>query len=643
MYIRLYILCFLFSGLCVSAQQFTIDFNQWVDNPLVKTKLGVYQPPLAQAKNLIPSHELLPELNISQYRYEYGWGKESSLDYEQISKLNNSIQYKIDKPNNQVDQVFVSLRNKGVKPMFVHGYAPTYLQQYFNWQSMVNNLNDWQLINKKYAEHWKLNGLKAPYYEIWNAPDMYNVFFIGSRDEYNQLYQYGATGIKQGDPDAQIGGISSWLDFEFMGYWLDFVIKNNLPLDFVSIHAYEKWQWNIDNTRQELMQRKLDFLPIYLTEWMSFSNTNPQETALHGPIEKTVAAVKFFQDINNFNKQHDLAQVYWAQWRDGEWLEDEGWTGADDKVGLITLENQRKPLFNAFKLYSWMPVDRYASMPDSSEGTFVLASRDNNNAAVLVYNTTKTAKEVNLKINNLPFAAGKSDVFRLDNQHGSIRECGDACENNLAAGPSTTFKGNSYTWKGELPAYGICMVKLSDLSGMSMLTNKTPGQAKHIRSYYSFKDRTNDCYADFDTKTFIARLGSGSDVKTYAVTANVIEDIPAKIKVQGAVSQDPKMAFAKAQWGIRVDYQLQDGSYGKSVYFYDPSITKPFMKEFAWGTKREVDMPVQISGILSPAGAILDIAGNAPEAWNNQRVILTFLLIDSNTHVQTRMQLMNAQ
>lgn len=624
----------------IFGQTFNVDYNKWIDNPLVK-KFGVYMTPLAPADALLKSNDFLSEINIPSYRYEFGWGTNSALEYEQITKEvkkeKYEFKYKIDNEGNLVDSLFDGIKSKNIKPFFLQSYTPSCLQpEGGSFKSMVNSLTDWQTINFKYADHFKKKGFKGPWYEIWNDPDIYNLFFSGTVDDYCNLYKYAAQGIREADMDAQIGGPAFYGNFEYLTTWLDFVTKNNVPVNYVSYHDYEKYGEKIVKIRQELTNRKLRNLPIVLSGWTSFNMEDPNQTSFNCPIEKSTSSTRFFKDVRSFITIPDLVEVHWSQWRDAMWKIDETWEGAYDKFGLLTIDNNRKPLFNAFKLYSWMPVDRFEVQPDTIKNLYAMASRDDHQAGLVVWNTSTIPQNLSVNFNNLPFANGTFEIFRIDNNFGSIRECGNACENQLQDGAVKSINSNNYSWSGYIPGEGVLYLLFKDTSEKSLLTERTLGSSSFVKHLYQFDNRSSDAYAYFDSKTWIARLGSGKNGASNAIIGNVIDNPEKELAV--IVKTDGKIDLIDntSVFGIRIDYQSTSGEYTTSVFLHGGVYAAACNVVPDWGTKKKADKNINFSNFNSGEEFLINLSEYAPYDWNKKRVIITYQMQNTGANNKAR-------
>ena len=625
----------------VFSQTFTVDFSKWIDEPILKTKFCVYQTPIHSDSGVVKDNSLLPDINVAGYRYEFGWGKGkgSEMSPPLINKVNDTIRYKIDSTGNMVDSLFDGINSKSVKPLFINCYSPVFLQN-GNYRSAPTDFNSWQAISKHFAEHWRNKGFKAPMYEMWNESDN-SEFYSGSISDYFKIYQYGALGTRAGDPDALVGGTAAAGNSDWMDQTLNYIKNNNLPLDFLSGHAYSGWQWQLDHLRSMVAKYNLTNIPLLLTEWGSYSiapgNT---ESVKFGLVEKTPLAVRFFVDAKNFLSVPDLTQIYMAQWRDCESLSYKKVWYATGAIGMVS-QGKRKPIYNAMKLYAQMPDDRAQVISTNISGLDAMASFDEHSAAIIIWNTTSQSKNFSVNLKHLPFSNGKLKIYRIDKQHGSYLDCGMACESNLLT-DSTTISMDSLSWSGSVPDSSIVLLKCIDNSGISLISAQNIENSKYVKTLYWFPERTKNYYAFYDPKTWIARLGMNNNTYGTAVTGAVIDDPASSIAVNVKKDSVFQTIDQNSLFGIRIDYQATDGSYSKSVVWHG-GIYSPYPDStFPWGKGKTVDVNIKKNEFNTAQDFIMDINGNAPTNWNKKRIIISFIMRNTGANSRARIMLKSA-
>jgi len=182
------------------------------------------------------------QLNIDQFsirpeslRIDLSIGKTSGWSREIVTGTLDKLQYNF----SEIDELSMLLNDRNILPYWSFCYTPIPLQINGNWKSGPSDLNKWKEVHTEFSRHFKERGIRIGYYEIYNEPDLGDVFFTGRWEDYLQMYKYGVQGIKEGDPDAVVGGPAiayiEWLQPKKLNQFLDFVTSESLPLDFFSL------------------------------------------------------------------------------------------------------------------------------------------------------------------------------------------------------------------------------------------------------------------------------------------------------------------------------------------------------------------------------------------------------------------------
>ena len=123
---------------------------------------------------------------------------------------------------------------------------------------------------ENFAAHYRELDSPLGYQEIYNEPINPGAFFDGTPEDYNKLYEYGVTGIRQGDPEALVGGPAEAFVLpeqecrENIAAFLEFAEKKGLPLDFFSFHSY--------GFQEQVYVRRLHLMREVLAEKSCFNN-----------------------------------------------------------------------------------------------------------------------------------------------------------------------------------------------------------------------------------------------------------------------------------------------------------------------------------------------------------------------------------
>jgi len=612
----IFLLCMATRG--ALAQTFTVEFRRWADPPLVKTRFGVYQTPLARLPRLLRSCRLLREVGVQDLRYEVGWGKPDALACSQVYGTAAQLRYDFV----PIDALVAELKGNGVRPLLAIGYCPDPLKrraEWSAWKDMPSDLEAWEEVVRQYAGHLRGSaGPSAPLYEVWNEPDLPpQVFFTGTPDDYGALYAGAARGIREGDGDALVGGPAAAWDLRFLN------AMRGSPMDFASIHAYGNFPVQLGMIRDALRDRP--DLPILLTEYASYASFPPD-----GPHSRHQAAALFFRDVQGMLRYPDLAKVYWAQWLDA---------GDGPGMGLVTWDGHRKAIFNALKLYSMMPVDRCAVIPDGSNGIGVMASADDRSAAVVIWNEQQADRTVTLRLRDLPFRAGKEELYRIDAQHASYV---DNPTSEMLEPTETQLFRRAGVLSRTLSIPGESVVFLRLLPSRPLPAPVLPSPGTYVRTHYWFADRASPAYADFDPRTWTARLGMG-DRETGTALIAVVMDDPAPTLVLRVKRDGP---FARIDrhslFGVRIDFRSHDGRYGQSALVHGGLYDPLGDASLPWGTRAAPSRVLHLAGLSTGRPVTLSLKRVAPADWDGTRVIISFILRDAGRNSRARIELTRA-
>ena len=75
------------------------------------------------------------------------------------------------------------------------------------------------------------------YFEVWNEPDLQGAFYLGTQEEYFELYAASAMAIKSVNKQLRVGGPAT-SGSKWITPFLTYCKEHDVPLDFVSTHQY---------------------------------------------------------------------------------------------------------------------------------------------------------------------------------------------------------------------------------------------------------------------------------------------------------------------------------------------------------------------------------------------------------------------
>jgi len=212
-----------------------------------------------------------------------------------------------------VDALFDYLLSIDIKPFVELGFMPNALasgkETIFWWKGNVTPPKDhdkWGALVKNIVQHWTdrygEEEVKNWYFEVWNEPNLKPGFWTGTMEDYFKLYKYSAEAVKSVNPAYKIGGPGT-AGAAWETEMIDFCVKNNLPIDFVSTHAYGVNQGYLDEygnsgtilapqefavsgdvlqSRKEISESKKPGLELHYTEWSaSYTPADPVHDSYH--------------------------------------------------------------------------------------------------------------------------------------------------------------------------------------------------------------------------------------------------------------------------------------------------------------------------------------------------------------------------
>jgi xylan 1,4-beta-xylosidase len=212
-----------------------------------------------------------------------------------------------------VDVLFDFLQSIGIKPFVELGFMPSALasgsttifwwrgnvtppKDYDKWEGLIRNLT------QHFTDRYGVDEVKTWYFEAWNEPNLSPGFWTGSQEEYFKLYKYTAQAVKSVNPEYRVGGPAT-AGAAWEPEMIDFCVKNNVPIDFISTHAYGVNQGYLDEygntgtilapqefavsgdvlrSRDEISHSPRPDLELHYTEWSaSYTPSDPIHDSYH--------------------------------------------------------------------------------------------------------------------------------------------------------------------------------------------------------------------------------------------------------------------------------------------------------------------------------------------------------------------------
>ena len=614
-HIYTFIICF-YSVFTIHAQTVTVDFATGADLPLVKKfdwMNSRFLDPNRYAST--PCLDYFKACGTKSLRIEVGWGVSGSYT-NYIGGTSGNLIYNLA----LMDLIATQMKNRSMGLYWSYAYNPKPLQNCNN-DPFANpcDLSQWKTILEAMAAHWKNNDMRADYQGIWNEPDNSPDFYTGTLETFKPLYENGSKGLRNGDPDAVVGGpdFAATAGDKWLNEFLDYIDSTNSPMDFLSYHCL-----NADNeTRLAPKRTALKARPYFNQTEIMVGELNPFSTADYynkptSPCRAWPSASAVFDVMNYYIQTPEVTRTFWAQGMAA---------GTGDELAAIAYTgNYRRPVYWANYFYNQMPIDRVKLT--TNNGVKVFASTDGHNAAILLWVSNGSGnKNVTATFNNVPFTSGKLEVWRIDSTHNSIDNTG---HDNTAPDVINVNNTNEYQWKGLILNGGTVLLKMVDSSNISELTPYPMGTL--IRQHHYFYNRGDKSYGVFDRNTWITRMGMATNDYAVVEEGALFKDMPATIYVNVKTDGTPHKMDKNSLLSVNLDYRV-NGVYTKSVIFHDSLYDSTRTSGHPFG---KIGLPDQVVKVSFPYFNI-NFADYAPTGWQQGGDVLISYTMQ-NTGANTR-------
>lgn len=144
------------------------------------------------------------------------------------------------------DQMILTTLEAGTKTFFRLGETIENKNKHYT-SYPPKDFKKWAVICEHVIRHYNEgwadgHHLDIEYWEIWNEPDMViwgsESTWIGTLEQYFDLYEIAAKHLKACFPNIKVGGPASTGWEPFCGQFLEEMQKRNAPVDFLSWHNY---------------------------------------------------------------------------------------------------------------------------------------------------------------------------------------------------------------------------------------------------------------------------------------------------------------------------------------------------------------------------------------------------------------------
>lgn len=272
-----------------------------------------------------------------------------------------------------IDELYDFLVSIKVRPFVEFGFMPKALASkpttlsFWFWKPNVSPPKDYQkwddlitALVRHWTERYGEAEVKQWYFEVWNEPNLKNIFWAGEQDEYFRLYKETANAVKTVSQAYRVGGPATagnaWIP-EFINY----CATNKVPVDFVSTHTYgndafiqksddevtaiakrrDAVSGDVRKSRMKIEASPMPSLQLHYTEWNSTSSFNDH---LHDHYRQAAYILEKVKRVGN-------AANSFSYWTFSDILEENGprLRPFDGDFGLINYQDIKKPSFYAYR------------------------------------------------------------------------------------------------------------------------------------------------------------------------------------------------------------------------------------------------------------------------------------------------------
>lgn len=454
---------FLLSVITVAQQKITVDINsegESFDHFWSKC-VGAGRANEGIRAGWLEQLEMVQENCGFQYvRFHGLFHEDMFVVLEQKGKLVYNWQY--------IDDLFDRMLSLKVKPFVELSFLPDALaaensKTVFWWKANITPKEDsfvmWYDLIKAFTQHcvdrYGLDEVLTWYFEVWNEPNLYPLFWDGTKSQYFEMYKQSVKAIKGIDERIKVGGPSTsnfvpdkrfdgevenkeaakevfTIDdinkLQWHGVWIEdflkFCKKEKLPVDFISCHPYPTdYAFNPETGKGRGLTRFVEStvldlkwlnrivansaypdVELHLTEW----NTSPSSRdAMHDFLPPAAYIVK--TNIDCIGLTNSL-----AFWTFTDVFEEKGGAASifHGGFGMINFQGIVKPSYHAYRLLNELGDEKLYK----DEYLFVSRDSGDGRIAALAFNYPKEYTEsVPSGNNKLENGSDKDLKFLLTN------------------------------------------------------------------------------------------------------------------------------------------------------------------------------------------------------------------------------------
>jgi xylan 1,4-beta-xylosidase len=310
-----------------------------------------------------------------------------------------------------IDAVYDAILQTGMRPFVEFGFMPQKLasgdKTIFWWKGNITPPRDhdkWSRLIEALVRHWTEryghDEVRRWYFEVWNEPNLKDLFWSGDQEDYFKLYDVTVRAVKTVSTDYKVGGPATagrgWIT-----EMIDHASKTRVPLDFIATHDYGVSGRGLDaegnqqlfldtspdaiisgvrDVRSKIKASAMPNLPLHYTEWST--SYSPRD-----PVHDSYLSAAYIVSRLKGSEGYAQSMSYWTF---TDIFEENGPVPSPfhGGFGLINFQGLRKPSFYAYQFLNRLGDEQLVSDdPDS------WVTRGNSGVQVVFWNYTPPKTE----------------------------------------------------------------------------------------------------------------------------------------------------------------------------------------------------------------------------------------------------------
>ena len=288
-----------------------------------------------------------------------------------------------------IDAVYDAILSAGMRPFVEFGFMPQKLasgdKTIFWWKGNITPPNDyakWASLVDALVKHWTARyghaEVRQWYFEVWNEPNLKDLFWSGDQQEYFKLYEVTSRAIKDVSRDYRVGGPAT-AGRAWISEMIEYASKARVPLDFIATHDYGVSGRGLDaegnqqlfldtsadaiisgvrDVRAKIKASTMPTLPLHYTEWST--SYSPRD-----PVHDSYISAAYIVSRLKGSENYAESMSYWTF---TDIFEENGPVPSPfhGGFGLINFQGLRKPSFYAYQFLNRLGEEELiCSDPDS--------------------------------------------------------------------------------------------------------------------------------------------------------------------------------------------------------------------------------------------------------------------------------------